>query len=35
MRRWIHETAFTIAALIGGAFIALALAIGDPEEVDL
>lgn len=33
MTRWLQGCAFTLAALIGGVFLALALAIGDPEEV--
>lgn len=32
MIRWLQGCAFTVAAMIGGAFIALALAIGEPEE---
>jgi predicted signal transduction protein with EAL and GGDEF domain len=32
MMRWLREAAFTVAMVIGGAFIALALAIGEPEE---
>ena len=30
--RWLREVAFTVAILVGGFFVALALAIGEPEE---